>query len=82
MSPNRNDGLSKNYGGEREWRSPCRKARDYNLVYERQVCIVENVPSRVDKETFEQFFAPAPMDRLHEVIHMKPWPDSVVETPV
>ena len=54
----------------------------YTLEYEGQVYIVENVPARVDEETGEQFFAPATVERLHEVIHGKRRPDRVVETPV
>ena len=44
--------------------------------------IVENVPARVDEETGEQFFAPATVERLQQVILGKQEPDRVIETPV
>ena len=43
---------------------------------------MENVPARVDEETGEQYFAPATVERLQEVILSRQKPDRVVETPV
>ena len=54
----------------------------YTLEYEGRFYVVENVPARVDEETGEQYFAPATVDRLHEVILSKQKPDRVVEMPV
>lgn len=54
----------------------------YTLEHEGQVYLVENVPARVNEETGEQFFTPATVERLQEVIHGKRKPSRVVETPV
>jgi len=54
----------------------------YTLEHGGRVYVVENVPARVDEETGEQYFAPATVERLHEVIHGKQEPNRVIETPV
>lgn len=54
----------------------------YTLQHEGQFYVVENVPARVDEETGEQYFAPATVERLQEVILSRQNPDRVVETPV
>ena len=54
----------------------------YTLEYDGRVYIVENVPARVDDETGEQYFSPATLERLHDMIHGKPTPVRMVETPV
>lgn len=54
----------------------------YTLQHEGQFYVVENVPARVDEETGEQYFAPATVERLQEVILSRQKPDRVVETPV
>jgi hypothetical protein len=47
----------------------------YTLEHDGHVYVVENVPARVDEETGEQFFAPATVERLHEVILGEQKPD-------
>ena len=54
----------------------------YTLSYEDKVYIIENVPARVCEETGEQFFAPATVEHIHEIIKSKKKPDKVIETPV
>lgn len=54
----------------------------YTLQHEGQFYVVENVPARVDEDTGEQYFAPATVERLQEVILSRQKPDRVVETPV
>jgi hypothetical protein len=54
----------------------------YTLEHEGRFYVVENVPARVDEETGEQYFAPATVERLQEVVLGKQKPDRVVETPV
>jgi hypothetical protein len=54
----------------------------YTLAVGGRVYVVENVPARVDEETGEQYFAPATVERLHEVIYGKQEPNRVIETPV
>ena len=54
----------------------------YTLERDGKFYIVENVPARVDQETGEQFFAPATVQRLQEVLSEEHEPDHVIETPV
>ncbi len=54
----------------------------YTLDHDGQVYIVENVPARVDEETGEQYFSPATVERLYEVILENRKLVRVVETPV
>ncbi len=54
----------------------------YTLEMNGKLCVVENVPSRVDEETGEQFFAPHTVERLRETILGGERPSKVVETPV
>ncbi len=54
----------------------------YTLQHEGRLCVVENVPARVDEETGEQYFAPSTVERLQEVVLSRQKPDRVVETPV
>jgi len=54
----------------------------YTLEDNGQVYIVENVPARIDEETGEQYFAPATVERLQEMIRGHEKPSRVIETPV
>ena len=54
----------------------------YTAEIDGRVVIVENVPARVDEETGEQYFSPAVVERLHEIIWSGRTPSRVVETPV
>ena len=54
----------------------------YTLEDGGRVYIVENVPARVNEETGEQFFSPATVERLQEVIRGNTKPDRIIETPV
>lgn len=54
----------------------------YTLEHGGRLYIVENVPARVDEETGEQYFAPATVERLQEVIRGKQEPNRVIATPV
>jgi hypothetical protein len=46
------------------------------------VSVIENVPARVNEETGEQFFSPATVDRLQQMIWSGQAPDRFVEVPV
>ncbi len=54
----------------------------YTLEDNGQVYVVENVPARIDEETGEQYFAPATVERLQEMIRGHEKPSRVIETPV
>ena len=54
----------------------------YTLFKDGLVYVVENVPARVNLETGEQFFAPATVELLHELILGKQEPVRLLETPV
>lgn len=54
----------------------------YTLEHSGQFHIVENVPARVNEETGEQFFAPAVVERLQQMILGEQKPSRMVETPV
>lgn len=54
----------------------------YTLEDNGQVYVVENVPARIDEETGDQYFAPATVERLQEMIRGHEKPSRVIETPV
>ena len=54
----------------------------YTLEDNGQVYVVENVPARIDEETGEQYFAPATVERLQEMIRGHEKPSRIIETPV
>jgi hypothetical protein len=54
----------------------------YTLKHEGKFYIVHNVPARVNKETGEQFFSPATVERLQRVILGHQNPTGFIETPV
>lgn len=54
----------------------------YSLDINGQFFLIENVPARVNPETDEQFFAPATVERIQEIISQRQQPSRFVETPV
>ena len=54
----------------------------YSVELEGRFYIVENVPARVNEETGEEYFSPATVERLHEMILGSGKPKRVIETPV
>lgn len=54
----------------------------YSLELDGKFFIVENVPARICMETDEQFFSPATLDKLQEIIWGQTEPIKVIETPV
>lgn len=54
----------------------------YTLEINGKFVLIENVPARVNQETGEQFFSPATVERLQQIVLDKQTPDYVIETPV
>ncbi len=54
----------------------------YTLEKDGKFYIIENVPARVSVETGEQFFAPATVDRLQQIILTGKNPKKTIETPI
>lgn len=54
----------------------------YSLEMNGQFFLIENVPARVNPETDEQFFAPATVERIQEIINCQQEPSHFVKTPV
>ena len=54
----------------------------YTLECNGQFNVIENVPARVNEETGEQFFAPATVERLQQMILNEQKPSRTIETPV
>ena len=54
----------------------------YTLEFEGKFYIVENVPTRVNDETGEQFFSPSTVERLNQTILGHAKPRRTIETPV
>ena len=54
----------------------------YSLEMNGQFFLIENVPARVNPETDEQFFAPATVERIQEIITRQQEPSHFVKTPV
>ena len=54
----------------------------YTLELNGGFFLVENVPARVDEETGEQFFSPATVERLQQIILMQREPYRFAEVPV
>ena len=54
----------------------------YTLECNGQFNVVENVPARVNEETGEQFFAPAAVERLQQMILNGQKPSRTIATPV
>ncbi|MGF1671758.1 MAG: hypothetical protein ACFCU6_15035 [Balneolaceae bacterium] len=54
----------------------------YSIELDGKFYIVENVPSRVNEETGEQYFAPETVEQLQKTIRGKTKPKKTMETPV
>ncbi len=54
----------------------------YSLEMNGKLFLIENVPARVSMETGEQFFSPATVERLQQIILNQEKPVRVIETPV
>jgi hypothetical protein len=54
----------------------------YSLELNGQFFLIENVPARVNPETGEQFFAPATVERIQEIIARQQKPSHFIQTPV
>jgi len=54
----------------------------YTLELNGKFFLVENVPARVNEETGEQFFSPAIVEYLQQIILEGKEPDRMIETPV
>jgi YgiT-type zinc finger domain-containing protein len=54
----------------------------YTLEHEGKFYIVENVPARVNEETGEQYFSPATVEQLQQMILTPGKPSRVIQTPV
>ena len=54
----------------------------YSLEINGQFFLIENVPARVNQETGEQFFSPATVERIQQIISQQQKPSHFIETPV
>ncbi len=54
----------------------------YTLFIDDKFYIIENVPARVNLETGEQFFSPATVENIQDIILSKDKPVRMVETAV
>jgi hypothetical protein len=54
----------------------------YSLEMNGKLFLIENVPARVSVETGEQFFSPATVERLQQIMLNQEKPVRVIETPV
>ena len=54
----------------------------YLLAVDGQFFLIENVPARVDRETGKQFFSPAAVERIQQIISQQQKPSHFVQTPV
>ena len=54
----------------------------YALEINGKFFLIENVPARVNEETGEQFFSPATVELLQEIILDGRKPERVIEIPV
>jgi len=54
----------------------------YTLERNGKFFLIENVPARVNPETGEQFFSPATVERLQQIILNQEQPVRFVEIPV
>lgn len=52
----------------------------YSLEMNGKLFLIENVPARVSMETGEQFFSPATVERLQQIIWNQEKPVRVIET--
>lgn len=54
----------------------------YTLQINGQLCVIENVPARVNEETGEKFFSPDTVERIQHLIRNQKTPARVTEVPV
>lgn len=54
----------------------------YTVEVDGELVAVENVPAKVCLETGEQFFSPATVERLQQVIWERREPSRIIEVPV
>lgn len=54
----------------------------YSLEIKGQFYLIENVPTRVNIETGEQYFSPETVERIQEIIKQQKKPDHFIQTPV
>lgn len=54
----------------------------YSIEINGQFFLIENVPARVNPETGEQFFSPATVERIQQIIKEQKQPNRFVKTPV
>ena len=54
----------------------------YSIDINGQFFSIENVPARVNPETDEQFFTPATVERIQEIISQRQQPSHFIQTPV
>jgi hypothetical protein len=55
---------------------------NYSFFKDDQFYIIENVPARVNPEMGEQFFSPATVEKIQQIILTHPKPFRMVQTPV
>jgi hypothetical protein len=66
-----------------DWQEPLVQKRvTYTLELDGKFFLVEGVPAHVNEETGEQFFSPAILEHLQQIILDGKEPDRVIETPV
>lgn len=54
----------------------------YSLELNGKLFLIENVPARVNEETGEQYFSPATVERLQQIISEEKQPDHFQQVPV
>ena len=54
----------------------------YTLELNGKFFVIENVPTRVDEETGEQFFSPSTVEHLQQIVITGQTPDRFTEVPV
>lgn len=54
----------------------------YTFELNAKLYVIEHVPARVNLATGEQFFAPATVERIHQIVRDGVKPARTIETPV
>jgi YgiT-type zinc finger domain-containing protein len=54
----------------------------YTIQYNGRISVIENVPARVDEETGEEFFSPATVEKLQQIVLSGQSPDYFTEVAV
>ncbi len=54
----------------------------YSIDMDGKFILIENVPARISVETGEQYFSPAVVERLQEVVWSRMRPARIIQTPV